>query len=94
MKDGETVVIGGLLKEVKTKGYIGVPILSKIPLLGTFFRRETVDNSKVDLLIFITAHVVKEGDSTPEDIDKIQTNMGFPPSAAKNKAVKPVSKKK
>lgn len=94
MKDGETVVIGGLLKEVKTKGYIGIPFLSKIPLLGAFFKRETVDNSKVDLLIFITAHVVRDGDSTPEEIAKLQSRMGFPPAKAKTKAGKPVARNK
>jgi general secretion pathway protein D len=83
MKDGETVVIGGLLKEVKTKGTIGIPMLSKIPFLGVFFRRETVDTSKVDLLIFITARIVAEGESNPEEIAKLQTKMGFPPPKVK-----------
>ncbi|HQO38310.1 MAG TPA: secretin and TonB N-terminal domain-containing protein [Candidatus Omnitrophota bacterium] len=60
MKDSETIVIGGLLKDVKTVGRSGIPFLGKIPLLGIFFSRETVDVSKVDLLIFITARIVDE----------------------------------
>ena len=72
MKDGETVVIGGLLKDVKNKEITGIPFFSKIPLLGLLFRRETIDTQKVELLIFITAHIVKEDEFTPEEINKLE----------------------
>ncbi len=62
MKDGETIVIGGLLKDVKSEARIGVPILSKIPILGLLFQRKVTDIEKIDLLIFITAHIVKPGE--------------------------------
>jgi type IV pilus assembly protein PilQ len=75
MKDGETVVIGGLLKDVQTKGVSGVPFLSKIPILGALFRRDTVNTSKVDLLIFITAHVVKDDEFSAEEIAKIEKRL-------------------
>ena len=68
MKDGETVMIGGLLKDVKAKSTIGVPFLSKIPILGFLFRRDTYDTLKVDLLIFITARVVGEEDFSSDKI--------------------------
>jgi type IV pilus assembly protein PilQ len=61
MKDGETIVIGGLLKDVKSNEEIGVPFLSKIPILGWLFKRQTKDTEKIDLLIFITAHVLEPG---------------------------------
>lgn len=75
MKDGETVVIGGLLKDVKNKETMGVPFLSKIPLLGLLFQRETLDTQKIDLIIFITAHLVKEGEFTPEEIAKLEERL-------------------
>jgi type IV pilus assembly protein PilQ len=75
MKDGETVVIGGLLKDVQTKGTSGIPFLSKIPFIGSLFQRETIDNSKVDLLIFITAHVVKDDEFSAEEIAKIEKRL-------------------
>ncbi len=62
VKDGETVVLGGLLKDAKTKGDIGVPFLRKLPLLGPLFNRRTNNTEKIDLLIFITAQVVKPGE--------------------------------
>ncbi len=78
MRDSETIVIGGLLKDVKSKSKIGVPFLSKIPLLGSLFTRETNDIAKVDLLIFITARVIEEDEFTKEDIQKMQKSLGFP----------------
>lgn len=86
MQDGETVVIGGLLKDVRSREIIGVPFLSKIPLLGAIFRRETIDMQKVDLLIFITAHIVKEGEFSLEEVSKLEERLGRAP--AKQKAVK------
>jgi type IV pilus assembly protein PilQ len=75
MKDGETIVIGGLLKDVQSKSIVGIPFLSKIPLLGAFFRRETNNVEKVDLLIFITAHIIKEDEFSPEEIAKIEKGI-------------------
>jgi type IV pilus assembly protein PilQ len=76
MKDGETVVIGGLLKDVKKKENIGIPFLSKIPILGLLFQRQTDDTQKIDLLIFITARVIKEGEFTPAEIAKLEERLG------------------
>jgi len=68
VKDGETIVMGGLLKDVKTNEDLGVPFLRKIPLLGKLFDRSVKDNSKVDLMIFITAKIVRPGEVLPADV--------------------------
>ncbi|MCX5681342.1 MAG: hypothetical protein NT079_03575, partial [Candidatus Omnitrophica bacterium] len=68
VKDGETVAMGGLLKDVKMDEDIGIPFLSKIPWLGQLFKRNTKDNSKVDLMIFITAKIVKPGEVLPQEV--------------------------
>ena len=86
VNDGETIVIGGLLKDIKTKNRQGVPFLSKIPLLGLLFSRETTDTGKIDLLIFITAHIAKESEFTSEAVSQLQSNLGKEPAKAKNKA--------
>lgn len=65
VEDGETIVIGGLLKEVKSKQVIGVPFLRRIPLLGKLFSRETEDTEKIDLLVFISATIVQPGETVP-----------------------------
>lgn len=77
IKDGETVVIGGLLKDVKSKSTVGVPFLSKIPLLGLLFQRETHDTAKIDLLVFISAHVVKDDEFSPGEIAKLEQRLDW-----------------
>ncbi|HRZ87007.1 MAG TPA: hypothetical protein P5287_04255, partial [bacterium] len=64
MQDGETIVIGGLLKDEKKETRIGVPFLSDLPFVGAAFRRTTTDTKKMDLLIFVTAHIVLKGSDT------------------------------
>lgn len=61
MEHGETIVIGGLLKDVKARSKIGLPFLGKLPLIGPIFQRTTTDMEKIDLLIFITAKLVEPG---------------------------------
>ncbi len=60
--DGKTVVIGGLMEDNKTEKLSKVPILSSIPILGKVFQRNEVKNSKTELLIFVTPHIVRGGD--------------------------------
>ena len=76
IKDGETVVIGGLLKDQDGKETQGIPFLENIPLLGGLFRRDTYIKKKSDLLIFITARLVKEGEFTFEELARLQENLG------------------
>ncbi|MFW6457379.1 MAG: type II secretion system protein GspD [Planctomycetota bacterium] len=58
-KSGETIVIAGLLKNVKRETTTGVPVLQHIPLLGALFRRDVETTEKVDLLIFLSANVIE-----------------------------------
>lgn len=75
LKDGETVVIGGLLKDVRSRGRVGIPFLGSIPLLGLLFQRQTNDIEKIDLLIFITAHVLKEGEFSDAYIATLEERL-------------------
>jgi len=52
--DGNTVVIGGIIKTSKFSGVSGVPWLSKIPLIGWLFKSTNKTDNKEELLIFIT----------------------------------------
>lgn len=64
VRNGETVVIGGLITQEETSTTKGVPLFSKIPLLGWLFRFEEKIKTKNELLIFITPSVIDErGDS-------------------------------
>lgn len=57
VKSGQTIVIGGMLREKKQTTQIKVPFLGSIPLLGVLFRRDSVTTEKIELLIFLTARI-------------------------------------
>ncbi len=58
IEDGETVVLGGLMKDTTSKTTTKVPILGDLPLLGGLFRKQADSVERSNLLIFVTAHVV------------------------------------
>lgn len=58
INDGETVVIGGIIKTTKSSGGSGVPGLSMIPILGWLFKADKNTDNKEELLIFITPKIV------------------------------------
>jgi type IV pilus assembly protein PilQ len=59
VRNGETVVIGGILKTREDEGEDSVPGLSKIPILGWLFKKELKKTESQEMLIFITPRIVK-----------------------------------
>ncbi|HYC50940.1 MAG TPA: AMIN domain-containing protein [Gemmatimonadaceae bacterium] len=64
--DGETAVMGGLTQTSVTINKTGIPILMDLPLIGRLFGVTQRSETKRDLLILITPHIVDEGDMTME----------------------------
>ncbi len=60
VKDGETVVIGGLIQDTQSEDVYKVPILGDIPLLGALFRKKSTSRTRKELLIFVTPKVLGE----------------------------------
>jgi type II secretory pathway component GspD/PulD (secretin) len=58
VKDGETVVLGGLMKNTKSDTEQKIPILGDIPLLGYLFRSTQKEVQKTEILVFITPHIL------------------------------------
>jgi type II secretory pathway component GspD/PulD (secretin) len=59
VKDGETIVIGGLIREDTSKSRTGVPWLTKIPVLGYLFGNTTDDDSRQEIIVLLTPRVIK-----------------------------------
>jgi len=57
-KDGESLVIGGLIQDRNEVTASGIPLLSKIPLLGPLFRFTTKTAGKTELVILLTPKIV------------------------------------
>jgi general secretion pathway protein D len=59
-KDGDIVVLGGLVKDDIQDSQQGVPILSGIPILGRLFRSDVVSVTKSNLLVFIRSTIIRD----------------------------------
>lgn len=59
VNDGDTIVIGGIIKASESGGESGFPGLSKIPVLGWLFKTENHSDQKNELLIFMTPRIVQ-----------------------------------
>jgi general secretion pathway protein D len=71
--DGETIALGGLIRDSQSRGKSGIPLLSDIPVLGTLFGTKTNTGDRTELLILITPHVVRspaEADAITEELRK------------------------
>jgi type IV pilus assembly protein PilQ len=61
VNNGETVVLGGVFEQTKRDDVSKVPLLGDIPLLGYLFRNTTKNDTKRELLIFVTPQILKNG---------------------------------
>jgi general secretion pathway protein D len=68
IRSGESVVLGGLIRDNESQGRSGIPLLMDIPGLGSLFSTTTKDNSRTELLIFISPRVV-EGEDELRDLN-------------------------
>lgn len=58
VRDGQTVVLGGIYRETTANQNTGVPFLRDVPVLGAMFRSSGTTNRREDLLVFLTPHIV------------------------------------
>ncbi len=67
VKNGKTVVLGGLVSKKTIKTMEGVPFFSSLPIIGNLFKYNSEDLNKTNLFVFITPYIIKK----PEDLAKI-----------------------
>ena len=58
VSDGETIVIGGVFTNKQSKTVDKVPFLGDLPYLGRLFKRDVVEDSKTELLVFLTPRIM------------------------------------
>jgi type II secretory pathway component GspD/PulD (secretin) len=63
VRNGETIVLGGLTDKNDNTSVSRVPLLSDLPIIGQFFRSSQRTKRNSDLLIFVTPRVVEEDES-------------------------------
>src|SRR5262249_17422042 len=58
LRDGQTVMIGGMIAENRSADDAGVPYLKDVPGVGLFFRNQARSKSRTELLVFITPYII------------------------------------
>jgi general secretion pathway protein D len=71
VRDGQTVVLGGLINYQEETTHSGIPLLKDIPLLGMLFRSTRTQKIQTELLLMITTHVIR----TEEDLDETSQRL-------------------
>lgn len=64
LRDGETMVIGGLIGIEESRMLSKIPLLGDIPILGSFFRSLKKNRTESEIMIFLTAHVIDDSGNT------------------------------
>ena len=60
IRDGETILIGGLFREVTTDARKQVPFLGGLPVVGSLFRSRSDSTAREEIIILLTVHIVKD----------------------------------
>jgi type IV pilus assembly protein PilQ len=73
--NGETAVIGGLIRKLKTNFQSGVPVLKELPLVGALFRSESTNDEQRELIVFLTPTIVQDEGVATERQMKIREGV-------------------
>jgi general secretion pathway protein D len=75
VQDGETIALGGLIKDNKSFTRNGVPLLSDIPLLGALFRSDDDSTTRTELLILLSPKVVRNAAEARAVTDELRNRL-------------------
>ncbi len=67
VKDGETIILGGLFRDVVTAGRAQIPVLGNLPVLGALFRGTVDEVQREEVIIMLTPHIIMEASETNPD---------------------------
>lgn len=71
LEDGATAVLGGLIQNNITRDETGTPILKDVPLVGGLFRNTTLSSTRTELIVLITAYVIRGADDKQAFTDEL-----------------------
>jgi len=75
VKDGQTIIIGGLIKKKDDRIIGGVPILRSIPILGWFFSKRSQDLEETELAVFITPRIIRMPEELADNKDIVKEEV-------------------
>jgi len=75
VQDGDTIAIGGIIRESDTSSTAGIPYLSRIPVLGMAFGAKSTTKERTELVIFMTPRVIYDTNSMAEATDEVKSKL-------------------
>ncbi len=75
IRDGQTVVIGGLIGNTDEYSDSGIPFLKDIPVIGSLFKRQTRSRSRTELAIFVTPHIIRSDETADALRERVRRRM-------------------
>ena len=77
LKDGGSLLMGGLISGSQSAGVTGVPLLSNVPLLGRLFRADSLQEDRTELLVMVTPYVVADHEEGWELTRRVREQLGL-----------------
>ncbi len=72
---GESIVLGGLIREDSGRSSVGIPLLSKIPILGAAFGSQSINRRRTELVLIITPRIVSDAHQAREATEELKKRM-------------------
>jgi general secretion pathway protein D len=72
LRDGGSVLLGGLISSTTSAGNTGIPVLGKLPLIGKLFRTDTESQDRTELMIMIIPYILNSPDEAEQLTDELQ----------------------
>nr|WP_237165359.1 type IV pilus secretin PilQ [Pandoraea vervacti] len=92
VEDGGTVAIGGIYQEVRRDNRAQVPWLGEVPVLGALFRNRANEDSRTELLVFLTPSVVPEGAEASDSQGSSTSGGAATPESPNSAPLKPLAR--
>ncbi len=75
VQTGETVALGGLIRDRHTEGVTGIPLVSEIPILGNLFKTTSDNDDRTELLILLTPRVIRNSQDARTLTEELRRRM-------------------
>jgi general secretion pathway protein D len=75
VQDGDTIALAGIISESETNSSVGIPFLSRIPVLGAAFGSKSVSKARTELIVFITPRVIYDSNQLAEASDELKAKV-------------------
>lgn len=75
VQDGAVLALGGLIRNIQTKGRVGLPFLSQIPFIGGLFGRQATGGNKIELIVLLKPRVLRTVDDGRAITDELRAKI-------------------